>query len=118
MPMDPLFIDPGELRHKITITRVGSGQDDFGQPVNTWTPFFSTRAKIQNLSGQQLYQAAEFTSAAQVRIMIRWPGAAREVRPGDRVLFGSHVYVVQIVDNVLLRNRKVNLNCVEINGAS
>jgi head-tail adaptor len=73
-------------------------------------------ASIRNLSGQELFQGDEFTSAAQVRIRMRWTGDNTQV--GHRVAFGPHTYVVQICDNVLLRNRVLQLTCLEIDGSS
>jgi len=45
------------------------------------------------------------------------------VNVGDRVLYTGvdgvlHTYVVQIINNVQLRNRVLQLTCLEINGAS
>jgi SPP1 family predicted phage head-tail adaptor len=112
-------ISAGDLVHQVQLASdKGGSADSFGQPSTSWTPYLTTRAAIRNLSGQELYQAAEFSSAAQVRVTIRWPGASIVINTGDRVLFGDHAYVIQIVDNVLLRNRIVNLNCLEIDGTS
>jgi SPP1 family predicted phage head-tail adaptor len=73
MPFAPYAIDPGELRHQITIGSRSSAQDSSGQPLNTWPIYYTCRAKIEQLSGKQLFQGNEFSSAKQVRITIRWP---------------------------------------------
>lgn len=111
---NPLVINPGELRHQVQLCHSDPAQDNFGQNINTWTPYRTTFASIRGLSGQELYQGSEFTSAAQVRIRMRWTDD--NTIPGDRVLFGSHTYVVQICNNILLRNRVLELTCLEING--
>jgi|ERR1035437_1755423 SPP1 family predicted phage head-tail adaptor len=116
--IDPLIINPGELRHQITIGALSSTQDADGQPLNTWPVYFTTRAKIQQLSGQQVYQGAEFTSAKQARFTMHWPGAGVTINVGDRIFFKNHIYEIQIADNVLERNRKLILTCLEIDGSS
>jgi SPP1 family predicted phage head-tail adaptor len=117
-PNNPLAISPGELRQLVQLAHASSTADNFGQQLTSWPVYLSVHAKIENLSGQELFQGNEFSSADQVRITIRWPGLEYVVRTGDRVFFGSHIYVVQVIDNVLLRNRVLKLNCLEIDGSS
>jgi SPP1 family predicted phage head-tail adaptor len=93
-----------------------SSQDASGQPIQSYPIYRRTRASIRNLSGQELFQGDEFTSAAQVRIRTRWTDD--NTVPGDRIFWQTHVYVVQVVNNVLGRNRVLELQCLEINGAS
>lgn len=113
------LINPAELRNEIQLARASATPDAAGQPVNTWPVYYVTWASIRQLSGQELYQSDEFTSAAQVRIVMRWPGgAAVTVNVGDRIFFGSHTYVVQIADDVEMRNIVLNLTCIEIDGTS
>jgi SPP1 family predicted phage head-tail adaptor len=112
---DPLALDPGELRHLVSFAHTSASQDAAGQPLNTWTAYLSTWAKIENLSGQQLFQTNQFTSAAIFRFTTRYHAT---IQVGDRIAFGSHAWVVQIINNVLERNRKLELTCLEINGAS
>jgi SPP1 family predicted phage head-tail adaptor len=114
----PLF-NPASLRHSIQLTTPSSSVDSFGQPLTSWTVYLSTYAEIRMLSGMELYQSDEFTSAAQYRIRIRWPGGSGvSVKVGDRVLFGTHVYVIQIVEDEQMRNIALRLTCLEVNGAS
>ena len=115
---NPLAISLGELRQSVQLARASATVDSFGQKLTTWPVYLTAHAKIENLSGQELFQGDEFTSADQVRVTIRWPGAGYPVHTGDRIFFGSHIYVVQVIDNVLERNRVVKLNCLEIDGES
>lgn len=115
---NPAAVRPGRFRHLVQLASLDSGQDNFGQPVNTWTTYLTINAEIAQLSGQQLFQGNEFTSAAQVRISFRWPGTGFTISVGDRVFFGSHVYIVQIADSLLQMDRLVNLICLEIDGTA
>lgn len=115
--VDPLAFDAGELRHPIAMLHVSSTQDGFGQPLRNWgPPYRSTMASIRLLSGQELFQSQEFTSAAQIRIRTRWTDG--NTVPGDRITWLAHTYVVQIVNDVLGRHRVLELTCLEIDGAS
>jgi SPP1 family predicted phage head-tail adaptor len=111
-------LEPGQLRNQISFAAPSATQDSFGQPLTSWPTYFQTWAQIRMLSGQELFQSDEFTSASQYRISIRWPGAGITINVGDRVLFGARTFVVQIADNLEMRNIRVDLTCLEINGAS
>ena len=112
-------VNPADLRYEIQLASKSATVDGFGQPLNTWPLYYTTYASIRLLSGQELYQAAEFTSASQYRIRFRWPGdLVGVISSGDRVFFGNRVFVIQIVDNVQMRNIVVELTCLEIDGTS
>ena len=111
-------VDPGELRNQIQLASSSATVDGFGQALNTWTPYLTTWASIRLLSGSEQFQSDEFTSAAQYRIVMRSPGTAATVNTGDRVLFGARVFVVQLVDNVDMRDFLLLLTCLEIDGTS
>lgn len=116
---NPAAVRPGRFRHLISLaSNKSSGQDGFGQPVNTWNTYLTVNAEVAQIYGQEQYQTSEFTSAAQVRISFRWPGGAVKISTGDRVFFGSHVYIIQVPDNLLLVDRLVNLICLEIDGTA
>lgn len=115
----PWMIDPSRLRNQIAIaSNKTSGQDGFGQPVNTWTTYLTTWAEIKQLSGQELYQGNEFTSAAQVRITIRSPWPQATINVGDRIFYQTHCYVIQIINDIEMRNLVMELACLEIDGSS
>lgn len=114
----PWMIDPGRLRNEIQIASKSAAQDGFGQPLNTWAPYLTTFAEIRQLSGQELFQGDQFTSASQIRITIRSPWPSPTVNVGDRILFGTHTYVIQIINDIEMRNLLLELTCLEIDGSS
>lgn len=115
---NPLAFNPGAARHTIQLCHASTTQDASGQPIDAWIPYLTCNAEIRMLSGQELFQADQFSGAAQYRVRLRWPGPSITVSVGDRILFGAHAYVVQIVNNVLLRNIVIELTCLEVNGSS
>lgn len=115
---DPLILNGGDLRHEVSFAHAAADQDASGQNINRWKPYLTARAKIENLSGQQLFQAGVLSSRAIWCITIRWPGFTIAIKAGDRAFFQAHTFVVQIVDNILERNRVLKLTCLEIDGES
>ena len=116
--VDPLAFNPGSARCHIQIGRLAEAQDGAGQPLNTWPVYLDLYCEIRLLSGQELFQTNDFSSAAQYRMRMRWPGDNYRIQVGDRVFFETHVYVVQVVNNILMRNVIVELTCLEIDGTS
>lgn len=121
---DPLFIQPGELRHKVSVQAAPDGagaRDSAGQPIANWNTILTTRAKIEGTNSRtfkESFAGNALASESTDVLTIRWPGAAIDLRAGMRVLFGDNTYLVQGVDNVLRRNRKVVLACLLIDGDS
>jgi head-tail adaptor len=114
-------INAGELRHQIFIQAASSTRDAAGQPVSTWNVVLLTRAKIESsLSNayKELVQDGAIAAQSTDVMTIRWPGAAIALKPGMRVVFQDNTYLVQAVDNVLRRNRKVLLFCMAIDADS
>lgn len=115
-PNDPLAIDSGELRHPIQIQQQSASQTGTGAPVAAWTTILATQAKISTASSREAYQAMQFTALVSHVIKIRWPGTSVVILGGQQVVFGSRVFKLQTVENVLERNRVLLLHCLEING--
>jgi head-tail adaptor len=115
---DPLLIDPGELRHQVQIQKASATRDAAGQPISTWDVVLTAYAKIDGPAGRgyrESFANNVLSSEASDFITIRWPGLSITVAPGMRVIFGNNTYLIQAVDNVLHRNRKVNLACIQVN---
>jgi head-tail adaptor len=114
---DPLILQPGELRHSVVIQAASTVGDAAGQPVSTWTAVLTTRAKIEGTNSRTFKESFSNNALASQStdlITIRWPGSGIDLKPGMRVLFGDNTYLVQAVDNVLRRNRKVLLACIGV----
>jgi SPP1 family predicted phage head-tail adaptor len=114
---DPLAIPAGALRSAIQIQSQSATQDAYGQPVATWTTFLSVFAAIATVSSREVYQASQFVSQVTHRVTIRWPGTSVVIEEGQRVVYGTHTYLIQAVENVQERNRVLNLMCLEIDGS-
>jgi SPP1 family predicted phage head-tail adaptor len=120
MAYDPT-IRAGELRHVIVIQSPNTARDGAGQPISTWLPVLTTRAKIESSISnayKELVQDGAIAAQSTDVMTIRWPGPSLNLKPGMRVVFGDNTYMVQAVDNVLRRNRVVKLFCMAIDADS
>lgn len=84
----------GRLRHRVTIQRRASGQDEAGQPVDTWTDYKTVWAEIKPMQGEEYYtQTAE---RAEITHELRMRGGIT-VRPRDRIRFGGRTFDIEHV---------------------
>jgi SPP1 family predicted phage head-tail adaptor len=81
-------IRAGDLRHFIQILQQAPGdQDSFGQPtVGDESPIATVWAKIEALSGRELYAAQQKVSQVTHRITIRYMAG---LKSGMKVLFND-----------------------------
>jgi SPP1 family predicted phage head-tail adaptor len=113
-------IRAGELTRQVSFAHVSVAQDGSGQPINTWSNYLTTRAKMENLSGQQLYQSDSFTAQGIWRITLHYHAG---IVSGDRCFYAPstgtpHTFDVQLVNDILERHRVLQLTCLEIDGSS
>lgn len=119
LQLDPLVLNPGELRHNIQIQVQSNAPDPVtGAPAEGWATILSALAEIRTATMRELYQAEQFSAQVSHIITIRWPGSGYVIQGGQQVLFGSRVFKLQTVDNVMERNRVLRLQCLEINGVA
>lgn len=113
----PLVIRPGELRHAITIQSPSTVAGEFGMSVSpsTWNPVRTTNAAIYTAGGRETSQAAQLVSEVSHVVKIRW--GAEVLKAGYQVVFGSRIFTVLYIENVLERNRVLLLYCKEVDGA-
>lgn len=103
----------GQLRHRVSFESlpVDSGTDDYGAPLNNWTPLYSAvPARIEQLSGRELIAARQVVDGAAVEIETRYlpsiTGKVRAVNDED-----GTVYDILDVNDVGFAHRKLLLLC-------
>lgn len=79
----------GKLQSRITIQRLEDGQDEIGQPVQTWVDVATVWANIRYLSGVETVKSDAPVSVARASIRIR---RRTDVHAAMRVVFGSTVF--------------------------
>ena len=62
----------GKLRHRITIEAPTAVQDQYGEPVEGWTPFVSVMASREDLAGREWFAAQQTQSEVTTRFVLRY----------------------------------------------
>lgn len=113
-----LSLEPGDLRHQVTINEQSSSRDAYGQPVTTGssTPIRTTWAGINLVSMREVFGNDQLTSQSTDIWTVRWTPTV--IKPGMQIIFGSSIYRIQAVSNPGKRNIYLHLLCLELNATS
>lgn len=100
----------GQLNQWATLERRAPGQDDYGQPIDAWTPLFTTFAAVEPLTGREYIAAAAMQSEVSLRIRLRFrPGV--DLTSADRVRHDGKIYnIVSVIDR-RAAHREIELMC-------
>ena len=102
----------GDLRHRVTIQQLVVGQDDYGQPLNTWKDAATVWAKVEDLTGREYFAAQQVpTAEVSTRVTIRWRA---DIEPAMRVVHGARVLDIKAVLDPDGRKRELQLMCQEV----
>jgi len=104
-------MNPGLLRHTVTIQQRAAGTDASGAANGDWTDFATVHAAMWPLRGKELYAAQEYASSVEVRFRIRYLAG---VLPNMHVVWGGRVFEVLYVIDPELRHITLDLMCREI----
>lgn len=84
----------GQLNRRVTIQQLVAGQDEIGQPVQTWSTLATVWADVRYLNGLETIKADATTSIAKASIRIR---RRTDVTAGMRVTLGATVFNIAAV---------------------
>lgn len=116
----PWVLPIAELRTQVSILAQGAELDPVsGAPSQAWTLVRTAWAKVMTSASAERWLSNQFTAEVTHIVSVRWNGVP--LAGGMQVQFGSgdapRVFTVQAVDDVLERHLRINLLCVEVNGA-
>lgn len=106
-------VNPGTLRHRVQLQQKSASQDAAGQPLTTWTTVLTTWARIEAITLREMFQANQLVSQISHTITMRYQSTV-PVAPGMQILFGTHTYTVQAVNNIEERGVLLRLLCLQI----
>jgi SPP1 family predicted phage head-tail adaptor len=76
----------GQLRHRVTIETTTEVQDQYGEPVETWTTLAEVWASREDLAGREAFAAqqvqADVTTRFQMRFLAGVTAKARLISDG------------------------------------
>jgi head-tail adaptor len=103
-------IDPGSMRHQITILEQTPSSDESGSTV-IWTQKFVVRGSIDIVRGLEAIRSGRDTTQIYATIKIWWQTG---ILPNQRIQAGDDTYLIQSIENVLKMNVVLVLNCIGI----
>lgn len=116
MIADPLVLNPGDLRHLVTISAPTPHVGTFAPVSDKWTLVLTTRAALKQITAKTMYQTGAILTQASHTLRMRYTPTS--IKPGYQVTYSTKTYRVVNVDNVLERNRVLELLLLEINGSA
>lgn len=100
----------GNLRHSVTIEKNTEVLDAAGSPKDSWSAFATVFARLEPLTGRELYAAQQFSTALSHKVTIHYLVG---VIPKMRISFGTRRLNILSVENMGERNRFMSLMCEE-----
>ena len=104
-------INPGELRHRITIQKLNNSQNEYGELAELWEDILNVRAGIYPISGKDFFAAETTNNEITHKINIRYvPG----ITSAMRIKFGERYFeIISPPINFQERNILLQIICKE-----
>lgn len=104
-------INPGELRHRITIQKLNNSQNEYGEVSELWGDILNVRAGIYPISGKEFFAAETVNSEISHKVKIRY---IEGIMPNMRIKFNNRIFSIESVINFQERNIELQLLCKEL----
>jgi len=89
-------MNPGELRHEITVQSLSSARDEYGAITETYSTFAVLRAGVKFISGTKGLDNKETFSSQVVKFTTYY----REVKETMRILHHTKLYRILSIEEV------------------
>jgi SPP1 family predicted phage head-tail adaptor len=86
----------GQLRHRITIEAPTGAQNEYGEPVEGWTPHATVWASREDLGGREYFAAQQTQTTVSTRFRIRFLAG---ISPAMRILSDGIPYDIEAVQD-------------------
>lgn len=108
-------INPGELRHKISIQQYSKLINDYGEVEiknnGIWIDVVTVRAAIYPLSGKEFFAAETVNSEITHKVKIRY---IEGLKPSMRIVFNNRIFSIESIINFQEKNIELQLLCKEL----
>lgn len=84
----------GRLDRRITFQRFASTQDEFGQPIETWSDYATVWARVEPLRGRERFEAQREHAEVDTRFHIRYRA---DITVLDRIAYEGDLYDIEAV---------------------
>lgn len=90
----------GALDRRITIERYTSVQNEYGEPVVTWTNLATVWASWRRASARETLAALEIAAAVSDVFEVRYSGTVSGITPKDRLVYGERNFDIVSVEEI------------------
>ena len=104
-------INPGELRHRITIQKLNNSQNEYGEISEFWEDILNIRAGIYPISGTEFFAAETVNSEITHKVKIRY---VEGLTPNMRINFNNRIFSIESIINFQEKNIELQLLCKEL----
>ncbi len=103
-------MNPGKLRHRITILKKSLVEDEYGGSKEEMVPDFKKWAKVNEETESVKNEDGQKQNKEKLEVVIRY---TKTVVPGMSFLFDNAKYIIDKTKNKNHRNRFLVLECSE-----
>lgn len=100
----------GQLRKRVIIQQRSQTQDDYGQPLQTWTDVATVYAGIEPLNGRELLAAQAVNSEVSHNVTMRYRTG---ITPAMRLNYQGRLFNIHTILDENERHRMLTLQCSE-----
>ena len=104
-------MNPGELRHRITIQILETVVNENGFEVEEWMDFKTLWASIKNLHGREYFEAAAVQKENTVKFIIRYFSG---IDTSMKIMFKGKSYNIIQIDNIKYENKFIEIKALEV----
>ena len=78
----------GDLRHRIQLQAPTDYQDEFGQPVRSWTTYATVWAQVNESGASESVDGMQLNASAVHSILVRYRS---DIQSNHRILWGERI---------------------------
>ena len=78
-------MEAGKLRHRITLQRMDTDENDVGEEVVIWETLATRWAQVETLSGREWLMAQQVAADVTTRVTMQWDSTTRALTVRDRI---------------------------------
>ena len=108
-------INPGQLKHKITLQVPTTGENEIGEDEPEYITFSTTFASIEGLKGTQYIEAKKVRDELTFKVIIRYrPGVTNQMRiKYSKRNEPDRYFIIEDIINLNEYNRILQIICYE-----
>jgi SPP1 family predicted phage head-tail adaptor len=104
-------MNPGELRHRITLQKFTTTVNENGFEEESWIDFKILWASVSNLHGREYFEAAAVQKENTVKFIVRY---IKDLDTSMKIMFKGKSYNIIQIDNIRYENRFVEIKAMEV----